>query len=197
MPVEKRKASVVKAPDRDHNLWIAKHEEKLRIHHSDQKELRMTYVPNEAEQELIAALRSGEFKQCTGKLAKRSEVGDIGYCCLGVACELHVRKNNLQSWKTDSLPRTDGLIPIAYNGSPHYLPEEIQQKLRWSTREGHLKLGFPTSAECRHMNWDSLASANDGGLPFSVIADFIEKGYVWHVGESRDYQQEVAASENS
>ena len=38
---------------------------------------------NQAEKLLVAALRSGKYKQCTGALRK-----DDGFCCLGVACDV-------------------------------------------------------------------------------------------------------------
>lgn len=40
--------------------------------------------------EWVDALRSGDFKQVEGKLAKQTD-GGTGYCCLGVLCEIAVK----------------------------------------------------------------------------------------------------------
>lgn len=36
----------------------------------------------------VAALRSGEYKQTTRKLREVYEDGSVGFCCLGVLCDL-------------------------------------------------------------------------------------------------------------
>lgn len=49
----------------------------------------------------LEALRSGKFKQAKGTLREEPPQGGIGYCCLGVACEI--------SGATDALKRGENM----------------------------------------------------------------------------------------
>lgn len=52
------------------------------------------------EQQWVAALRSGEYKQGTGRL-RYEEEGEQYFCCLGVLCELHRKATGAGIWLGD------------------------------------------------------------------------------------------------
>lgn len=53
----------------------------------------------------LAALRSGEYQQAEGMLRS-----DVGFCCLGVLCDLHA-KAGLGAWDELSYENTVDLLP--------------------------------------------------------------------------------------
>lgn len=53
----------------------------------------------------VEALRSGKYKQ-----TKHILNNDSGYCCLGVACKVLRKENNI-----DNLGRLVGVMPVAQN----------------------------------------------------------------------------------
>lgn len=48
----------------------------------------MTKLNKEAILEWVEALESGRYQQTTGTLAQYEKDGSVGYCCLGVACDV-------------------------------------------------------------------------------------------------------------
>ena len=77
--------------------------------------------------ELVAALRSGEYQQITGRLTD-----ETGYCCLGVACEI----SGLGEWSTDILDKpeslaSDAIMYVVSNGlgeyNSHVLPRSVRE----------------------------------------------------------------------
>lgn len=42
--------------------------------------------------EWLTALRSGEYKQVEGYLKREREDGEVGYCCLGVLCDVIAKR---------------------------------------------------------------------------------------------------------
>jgi hypothetical protein len=100
-----------------------------------------------------AALRSGNYPQTQGQL-RRTKPGDgaePGYCCLGVLCELAVAA---------------GII-TRYDGPQGYLPYGV------ATWAGLAHDGGSDPV----LNGASTATAlNDGGMPFTEIADLIDGG---------------------
>lgn len=59
-------------------------------------------MKQEIAERLSAALRSGEFKQATGQLCKRSITGMVmGHCCLGVLSELAVQDGIVDTYNYD------------------------------------------------------------------------------------------------
>jgi hypothetical protein len=115
------------------------------------------YKPNEAETLLIAALRSGAYKQATGALRK-----DGGFCCLGVACDLYSRAEHagLGLW------RPGGQFDDGEDTSFLHLTAGVQRWLGWRGDNG------PTEG------MKPLSGHNDSGASFSEIADIIERGEV-------------------
>lgn len=115
----------------------------------------MKYTAEEIKQhraEWVAALRSGKYKQTQGNLHD-----DVGYCCLGVACELA------------GIRRTTRFIGgwVRYEGEASTLPLGAQE---W--------LGVKTDDP--HGSDDGVYSAmNDASVPFEQIADHFEQ-YGFH-----------------
>jgi hypothetical protein len=123
------------------------------------------YTPNPAEAALIAALRSGEFKQGT----RRLRPGD-SFCCLGVACELYRRETGHGEWVDDDDIYVGPIHTFKLEerpfGESSVLPVQVMRWLGWVDQAGYL------SAD------DCLTHRNDSGSTFSEIADLIEQGKV-------------------
>lgn len=109
---------------------------------------------NANAQKWLDALRSGEFRQTTGKLYRESKLDKPSYCCLGVLCEV---------WKRAE-------------GSEH---EFVESGLRFgppkSSGFGYLPSYVWGWAGLENVSTDVLVNMNDGGESFSAIADFIEE----------------------
>lgn len=114
----------------------------------------------------VQALRSGEYKQITGRLKTTS-----GHCCLGVACELF--KKEYPKLLIESLPKTDDYdheyVPdynqdwYTFNGKANTLPFLVKDWLGLVSPTGTYR-GFH----------ESLIKLNDTGSTFLEIADKIE-----------------------
>lgn len=112
----------------------------------------------------VKALRSGKYKQGKGQLRTKNS-----FCCLGVLCDLHNKKNKENNWKKDE----DGYSDFSYLGSEASLPEIVQE---WA----ELKDDNPDITISQKVN-TTLAQINDGVLGiiksknFKQIANIIEK----------------------
>lgn len=128
----------------------------------------------EIKAQWVAALRSGEYQQTTGVLAKETSDGSLEYCCLGVLCDLAVKAGKPISVDTHYSTSEQSDVQT-YDGSMTVPPIYVQE---WA----NLPDGNPT------VPWSSngrsgvmLAELNDGadyGLPrhtFEQIADIIEE----------------------
>lgn len=104
---------------------------------------------NENAKLWVAALRSGKYTQVSHQLSD-----GIGYCCLGVACEVY---QTVVGGLEINKART------SFNEETGTLPSPVQSWLRLSSVIG-------TFEESN----DSLANHNDEGDTFSEIADLIE-----------------------
>ena len=96
----------------------------------------------------LKALRSGKYKQ--GKSALR--VGKDKFCCLGVLCDIHAKKFNVD-WDDKT-----------YLNEGEFLPEKV---MKWAKLKED-----DVSIETKDK---SLSQANDGGKSFKQIANIIEK----------------------
>jgi hypothetical protein len=111
----------------------------------------------EIKAQWTAALRSGEYQQGTGQLAQKHE-GEWQFCCLGVLCELAVKADQ-------DVTVTDGNIDRLYDGQAALLPRSVAG---WA--------GINTYGDFYADGYDqSLTAKNDNGMPFTEIADLIEK----------------------
>ncbi len=105
---------------------------------------------------LVKALISGRYKQGTGQLRNEGNLR----CCLGVACSI----SKISNW-----------ADFTYLGENAGLPPKVQDFF-----------GFHTSlGERRDNNWinflqgqyPTLAAANDAGVSFKDIANYIRINY--------------------
>ena len=99
----------------------------------------------------VAALRSGKYKQ--GKHRLRSDADE--FCCLGVLCDI----SPAARWNGTRAVGDSGGIEDA---SIIDLPRSVQH---WA--------GLPTTGPV--VKRGSLSALNDQGVPFSEIADLIER----------------------
>lgn len=100
----------------------------------------------------VDALRSGQYKQCTGQLRTRDT-----FCCLGVLCNLHAQAHP----EIAAQQRDKG----QYMGVSNQIPSEVR---RWS--------GMHTHSGSRGAFSASLIRLNDKlGYSFAQIADVIDQ----------------------
>lgn len=120
---------------------------------------------------LVAALRSGEYVQGRCRLRRSNGARHRPlYCCLGVACQI----SGLGSFDDDN-----DMFITAEEGAPEgvVLPRAVRQWFGFDTAAGDFKAG--AGIDCpRNNRASSLTEANDGGLPFTKIADIIEEGRI-------------------
>jgi hypothetical protein len=114
---------------------------------------------NPNAQLLVAALRSGKYKQGIGRLVRITDNGKE-HCCLGVACELYIEAGN----KLDAQPHELDQNVLAFGEALAVagLPTEVRDWLGFSDSLGGYRLT------------GMLAGDNDNGKTFTEIADIIE-----------------------
>lgn len=109
----------------------------------------------------VAALRSGEYEQGRGTL--HNPVANE-YCCLGVLCDLAVRAG------VDVLVRKLNTL-TEYDDMAGSLPYQVWE---WAGLDSN----DPEIAQLRDPEgfyyWDEASTLNDGGVPFTQIADLID-----------------------
>lgn len=124
---------------------------------------------NDNARKLIAALRSGEYKQTRGRLHDLN-----GFCCLGVACDIY-QKNTQTDWYQDG-------DPFRCQGEKYVLPLAVRDFFGFLTLQGSFKPDLlyrqqydPTMCSGR-MVVANMAELNDQvEYSFEQIADYIEK----------------------
>ena len=109
-------------------------------------EMDVTKMNPAVKAKWIAALRSGEYEQTTGRLRN----GD-SFCCLGVLCNVHAAKHPLIAARQDD--------PGVYMGCTVMPPDTVRD---WAGIRDHLYLM-------------RLAERNDSGATFAQISDVIER----------------------
>lgn len=114
--------------------------------------------------ELVAALRSGKYKQATNRLVNVDDDDTaVGHCCLGVACDLAAIAGVIP-------PRSED----KYDDAFAVLPEPVQEWLGFNGDTGTLKESVPEVVTEYDSPAASLAELNDNGWGFDKIADLIE-----------------------
>lgn len=103
-----------------------------------------------------AALRSGEYEQTDAYLRD-----SVGYCCLGVLCDLAVKANVIPA----PTEQEDGVF--IYDGNTRTLPDEVKEWVGLKHDDGSFT---PPDDSIP----DSLAQMNDASETFKNIADMIE-----------------------
>jgi len=102
----------------------------------------------------IKALTSGKYKQGKHNLKKGNK-----YCCLGVLCDLYIKKNPKTTFSWDKIE------PNSEKNA--FLPPAI---MKWS--------GIKTNeADFGYDKGDDLIHLNDEGKSFKKIAKVIEKEF--------------------
>lgn len=109
----------------------------------------------------LAALRSGEYKQIRGTLAKGSVYNVNGFCCLGVLCDIAVKEGAIPPAEG----RTEGVLAYGEAGQINTLPLEV-------TLWAGLTSGNPSVGEInRPLGWHNDTGQKD----FNEIADLIDR----------------------
>lgn len=136
----------------------------------------------ENKQLLIEALRSGKYKQCYGYLRT-----DDGFCCLGVACDVFIKKTKKGRWKDkhkaiDNYKFSQNSIDTA----TIYLIPDVKNWYGFEDGRGKfsmkqkneinkfIKNTYPVNFKGYNF-YSSLTHMNDNKVSFHVIADVIEK----------------------
>lgn len=147
-----------------------------------------TYRPlltREEAEPWLEALRSDKYKRGDCHLCQVTKKGITRHCCLGVLCEIH-GTNKVMKQPTSGSSLSCGVKLYAlYGYGPRQrdtlLPttDDLYPKLS-GTGEFHgftLLMSRAARGTRRADQWsdDSLASMNDHGAPFKLIADVIEK----------------------
>lgn len=112
------------------------------------------------------ALRSGDYQQTQGRLrvVSRTAYAPVGFCCLGVACDLYSRHAGDGRWNEAHFVLGDDTD----NGYVTLLPEEVRAWLGLRTDNGE----WPIPGD--EPKTKALTSTNDGGATFEEIAEIIE-----------------------
>lgn len=113
----------------------------------------------------VEALRSGKYKQTSGHLKDKR-----GYCCLGVLCEISGKVS------FNKLFNIFGNYSIGSEKMTTVLPIEVRNEFGLYDYEG----GIPNKCiEIDGIEYECLAEANDKGVPFNKLADWIEENYMY------------------
>lgn len=131
----------------------------------------------EIKEKWIAALRSGDFTQGRGNLARINTDKDNEYCCLGVLCELHVQEDPSALEVNMDTVGDDGVRyeVKSYNQMSLVLPEATR---RWADIDnGNPDTGILYRDRYNQLDTYHLAPLNDSGLTFDQIADVIEYAF--------------------
>ena len=108
----------------------------------------------------VAALRSGRYPKGVGALQS-----NVGFCCLGVACDLFIPEAKKQRFKATPKNALSGYTPIDQKYAPKWLKIINTVGVVWDP-ETH-KYIIPT-----------LSDLNDNGKGFFYIADEIERRFL-------------------
>ncbi len=109
-------------------------------------------MKQEIAKQWVAALRSGQYRQGTGRLRT-----DNKFCCLGVLCNLHAQAHpGIAATQTD---------PNRYLNQSEELPTKV---MKWA--------GMRSACGNFHTP-RTLATINDWGTSFSELADVIEQNW--------------------
>ncbi len=123
---------------------------------------------------VVAALRSGKYPQGLGRLKEITNDGTaIGYCCMGVMCEVAIEHG--VSLETHSYPLNDTTRAVGFDGSSAFLRANV---LNWLGLDVSADGGSDPVVGTIGNEMISAAYANDGvGWGFNRIADSMEAYY--------------------
>jgi hypothetical protein len=135
--------------------------------------MKTEYKTNAMQEAWLQALESGQYKQVTGTLAsKKPKSGKIGYCCLGVACEVYnerAKKLRKRCVLREIQDEEASEKVFLFDNEEVSLPSIINTQLKLRDDVGTLK----TADYTNNKYYDSLADMNDGGWSHKRIAAYI------------------------
>lgn len=117
----------------------------------------------------VQALRSGEYSQGRTRLNR-----DGLYCCLGVLCELAVKEGVIPPGLPTISNGTEKVFAYGERAEVGLPPPEVVRWAGMKSRTGYITSMDPAVPAFINTN-PSLAHLNDFGVPFSEIADAIER----------------------
>ncbi len=119
----------------------------------------------------VNALRSGKYKQGSGKLRSVT-----GYCCLGVLCDLYAQEHNTQwEFRRDEEINSQFQDYWYFDEHSEFLPESVMNWAELKTRNPTVRVDVEDNDY--EDNWyyeDELSGINDSGYDFSQIANIIK-----------------------
>lgn len=136
----------------------------------------------------VEALRSGDYKQATHALTAIAEDGTVGYCCLGVLCELSIKdgrnvETRRQGGKVGRAGLVDGpdAVAVCLYDDAGSLPPQSVTGWAFGVEISAGDSDWVVVSADYHGDEDdpgpipiSLTQANDDGATFAEIADLIE-----------------------
>jgi len=132
------------------------------------------YQMNEAEKELVVALRSGKYQQGINCLRPTEN----SFCCLGVACDIFLPGY----WSVEN--HNGHMAWYSKNTQGSVLPYDVVVKLKWYDEQGTTTIPVNRDdLDSMGSDFYDLATLNDSGFTFNQIADIIEAGLVCHDDE--------------
>jgi hypothetical protein len=113
----------------------------------------------EVKTKWVEALRSGEYKQTQKRLRDK-----VGYCCLGVLCDLHSKETG-QEWENECI----------YLGHAEILPDEVVAWAGFNKVNLYSSFGITPNGQGVQCDGMPLSQLNDEGQTFEQIAKVIEE----------------------
>lgn len=120
----------------------------------------------------VAALRSGDYTQAQDALRRTIEDENgsrVGYCCLGVLCNLYIKDNPGAEW-VDSDDGATFVVNATYFDT-NYLPSPVMEWAGLDETDPHVRVPTVTDP----FNERRLSHLNDNGNDFERIANLIEE----------------------
>ena len=114
------------------------------------------------KREWVAALRSGDYEQGTGKLKMESDNSKgVCFCCLGVLTDLYAKEKNLTFGYSDN--------KLKAKDEEEYLCGDVMKWAGLSSKDPEVRVDATDESDnC------SLSYYNDNGHDFAEIATLIE-----------------------
>lgn len=124
----------------------------------------------EIKEQWLKALRGGEYQQAQSFLKTyRPSKGTIGYCCLGVLCDLH--RQAMSAKASADEPTPDWSEDLEYLGEQAALPPEVAEWAGLDSEDPGVRITWPNGEK----DFKPLSYVNDAGTTFAEIADLIEQ----------------------
>lgn len=79
----------------------------------------------EIKAQWVAALRSGEYKQAVGTLRDERRDGSVGFCCLGVLCDLAAKAGVVEL--ETHISNVTGSLISSYDHATQCLPDVVSE----------------------------------------------------------------------